>query len=299
MIQQMSFPLNKMRDLLIKVKINPLFWLVLGIGVATGYFREVLMVFLIVFIHELGHAFAAIAFKWRIYKIELLPFGGVAEVDHGGNRPIYEEAIVVIAGPLQHLWMMLASFACIGLPFWSAADHQLFVWHNLMILGFNLIPILPLDGGRLLHLWLTAVLPYQKALLRARQLSIGALVLLVLLSAVYFPFHLNLWVVISFLLLANYFEWKQRHYHFMRFLMTRSNESAARRHSVIRLKDSLAVRDAVKQLRRGYRHDFRIYRRWQASVAHVTEAELVQAFFQMKNPHAPLSSFPFAQDDRR
>lgn len=52
----------------------------------TGYFREVLMVFLIVFIHELGHAGAAHYFKWRIHKVELLPFGGVAEVEDSGNK---------------------------------------------------------------------------------------------------------------------------------------------------------------------------------------------------------------------
>ncbi|MCD8502863.1 MAG: hypothetical protein LRY71_15885 [Bacillaceae bacterium] len=65
--------MNNVIQLIKKIKINPLFWFVIGIGVLSGYFKEVMMVFSIVFIHEMGHSFAAQYYKWRIRKIELLP----------------------------------------------------------------------------------------------------------------------------------------------------------------------------------------------------------------------------------
>src|SRR5690625_4698610 len=107
--QAKYYPLSNMQRLLCKIKINPLFWLVVGIGVITGYFREIFMIFIIVFIHEMGHAVAASYFQWNIKKIELLPFGGVLEVDDE-NPPFREELIVILAGPLQHIWLIILSF---------------------------------------------------------------------------------------------------------------------------------------------------------------------------------------------
>lgn len=279
-----------MQALLSKIKINPLFWFVMGIGVVTGYFREVLMVFTIVFIHEMGHAFAAHFFKWRIHKIELLPFGGVAEVEDGGSRPFHEELIVIISGPLQHIWLILLSYLCMQLPFWSLSDHQLFVWHNLMILGFNMIPVLPLDGGRLIQLWFTYRFSYVLALTYSRWISSVILGVLLLISVKFFPFHLNLWVVLSFLIIANYLEWKQRHYRFIRFLMTRRNaQSHQLEHSIIVVRDSMPLREVMKKCRRGHQHLFTIFQLEEGTSLTVKEEELLDVFFTEKHPQTPLS----------
>lgn len=283
-----------MRALLSKIRINPLFWFVVGIGVVTGYFREVVMVFAIVFIHEMGHAVAADYFKWRIHKIELLPFGGVADVEDAGNRPFHEELIVILAGPLQHVWMMLISYICIGLPFWSATDHQLFLWHNLMILGFNMIPVLPLDGGRLIQLGLTYRFSYVRALRYSRWASASILTLLLLTSARLFPFHLNLWVVLSFLAIANYLEWKQRHYRFIRFLMARRlSQHESLQKSIIAVRDSTPLRETMKKCRRGHQHCFKIFQPQKGTSLTVKEEELLDALFTEKQPQAALSAFEF------
>ena len=78
----------------------------MALAIMTAHFFELTMFLIIVLIHELGHAFAASFYSWRIKRISLLPFGGVAEMDEHGNRPLKEEAIVTLAGPLQHVWMI-------------------------------------------------------------------------------------------------------------------------------------------------------------------------------------------------
>ncbi|WP_246879784.1 M50 family metallopeptidase [Bacillus suaedae] len=296
MIQAKLSHLINMNNLFSKIKINPLFWLVVGIGVMTGYFKEVLMVFTIVFIHEMGHAFAANFFNWRINKIELLPFGGVAEVDDTGNRPFHEEVIVILAGPFQHLWMMLLSYLMMNFSFWSLYDHQLFIWHNLMILGFNLIPVLPLDGGRLLQMWFTYRYPYVQALTIGRYASCIGLISLVVLSFIYLPFHLNLWIVLSFLIISNYLEWKQRHYKFMRFLMARRSMEMNvpyLKESLLPVRDSLTLKEVMKKCRRGYRHSFKIFHTKQATTSMVEEKELLELLFTKNDLKAPLSRFGF------
>ncbi|WP_332689927.1 M50 family metallopeptidase [Halalkalibacter lacteus] len=281
-----------MRELARKVKVNPLFWFVVAIGVVTGYFREVLMIFLIVFIHEMGHAFAAHHFKWRIHKIELLPFGGVAEVEDAGNRPFREELIVIIAGPLQHIWMIVSSYCLVHFSFWTSTDHRIFVWHNLMILFFNLIPILPLDGGRLVQLWCTYRFPYVQALRYSRWASNGVLLLLIFVSVIWFPYHLNLWVILSFLGITNYLEWKQRHYRFLRFLMARrtSKEKHYMKQSFLSIRDSIPLREAMKQIKRGHYHFYKVFQLKTGTAETIEEKELLHLLFTVKKPHVPLSN---------
>ncbi|MFC0557805.1 M50 family metallopeptidase [Halalkalibacter alkalisediminis] len=281
-----------MKDLLLKIKINPLFWFVVGIGVFTGYFREVLMIFTIVFIHEMGHAVAAHWFKWRIHKIELLPFGGVAEVEDVGNRPFHEELIVILAGPLQHIWMMLLSYALVHFSFWTSTDHHLFIWHNIMILCFNLIPVLPLDGGRLVQLWCTYRFPYVQALTYSRWSSATVLAMMIVVSMIWFPYHLNLWVIITFLLLTNYLEWKQRYYRFMRFLMARQSTTYENQlQETISVRDSMLLREAMKQIKRGHSHMFKVFQLQSGKSLTIEEKEMLQLLFTKKKPHLPLSYF--------
>ncbi|MDT8859531.1 M50 family metallopeptidase [Alkalihalobacillus sp. MEB130] len=280
-----------MRKLVAKIKVNPLFWFVLGIGVFTGYFREVLMIFFIVFIHEMGHAMAAHFFKWRINKIELLPFGGVAEVEDVGNRPFHEELIVIIAGPIQHIWMMLLSYYLVQFPFWTSTDHHLFLWHNTMILLFNLIPILPLDGGRLVQLWCTYQFPYVQALTVSRWTSFFVLLVLIFISLIWFPYHLNLWVVISFLLLTNYLEWKQRHYRFMRFLMARRSAKMEKTKEilVIAVRDTIPLKEAMKRLKRGQYHLYKVFHTQTGRAHEIEEKDLLDIHFTTNKPNEPLS----------
>lgn len=278
-----------MATLLLKLKINPFFWVVLSVGVVTGYFREVIMLFLIVFIHEMGHVVAAHYFKWRIHKIELLPFGGVAEVEDIGNRPFKEELIVILAGPIQHVWLIGLSYSCLSLSFWSNYDHTVFVSHNIVILIFNFIPVLPLDGGRLVQLWLTYRYAYVHALQIAHFVSIVIIILLIVSSIILLPFHLNLWIVLLFLFISNYLEWKQRHYTFLRFLMGRRSRDVKHLYtSTFVVSSSLSLRDALKKCRRGHNHYFVIQHKNGSTF--IDEEKLLRAFFIKKLPLSPLST---------
>ncbi|MFK3939020.1 M50 family metallopeptidase [Alkalihalobacillus sp. NPDC078783] len=277
-------------NLLSIVRINPFFWIVLAIGLLTGYFREAILLFLIVFIHELGHAGAAIHYKWKLRKIELLPFGGVLEVEESGNKPIKEELIVVLSGPVQHLWMIGLSFLLVQTETWSPYWHGLFVWHNLVILSFNLLPILPLDGGKLVQLWFMERWPYKKAHLASMISSVSVLVIVALCTLV-LPFHLNMILVLMFLVINNYLEWKQRHYRFMRFLTERNHLPNKKDKSLVLFVSSdLPVREAVRLLRRGYRHEFRLEEEKQQ----VSESLVLQALFNRKltEPLRTLTTIP-------
>ncbi|MDR7001492.1 M50 family metallopeptidase [Neobacillus niacini] len=211
----------RVRYLLQHVYIHPLLWIIVAISIATAHFREVCLLLGIIFIHEMGHAAAASFFSWRIKKITLLPFGGVAEMDEHGNRPLKEEAIVVLAGPLQHVWMVGLGFLLYSFSLVPADVFYLFFQYNLMIFIFNLFPVWPLDGGKLVFLLMSYKKSFPFAHRVTLQISFISLTIFSLLILFTAPYHLNVWVVIAFLYFSLYHEWKQRRFIFMRFLLER------------------------------------------------------------------------------
>lgn len=96
-------------------------------------------------------------------KIQLLPFGGVAELEEHGNKSLKEELVVVIAGPIQHVWMMLVGYILFEAGWLNADLYYFFMWNNIIILAFNLLPIWPLDGGKVLFNILSYRFPYLQA----------------------------------------------------------------------------------------------------------------------------------------
>ncbi|MET1247486.1 site-2 protease family protein [Sporolactobacillus sp. STCC-11] len=202
-----------------KIRIHPVFWLIIAAGTLTGHLWDTTIAFTIVLIHELGHAVMARWFEWKVIEIELLPFGGVAKLDEQEEHPFYQECLVLIAGPLQNVWLPLLSYAMMALPFWGTEQHQIFLAQNSALLLFNLLPIWPLDGGRLLHMVLEIVYPFKHAYKRALCFSLGALFLFGMLAVWRYPFSINLWVIISFIMLAIYKEWRVLPLRFIRFLL--------------------------------------------------------------------------------
>jgi stage IV sporulation protein FB len=272
-----------MATFLSKVYIHPLFWLVIGISIVTGYFIDLIMVFFIIAVHEMGHLFTALFFSWRIRKVTLLPFGGVAEMDEHGNRPLKEELLVVIAGPFQHIWMMgivslLNSFHLLPRVF-----YENFLMYNWMILCFNLLPIWPLDGGKLLMLVLSRVKTFMRALHWTVVSSFFFLVCLHVMVLIWAPFQLHLWIVLIFLYFSLWQEWKQRHYVLMRFLLERyyGNRRGFHHLKPITVSSDTALSAVLMQFQRGVKHPIIIMENGQEKGT-LDENEVLHAYFSEK-----------------
>lgn len=182
---------------------------------------ELSIILSIVLFHELGHYIVAKLYNWRIQSIMLWVFGGVMKTDEHGNRPIKEEALVTIAGPFQHIIIYIILFSLTNVEMVPASILELAFYYNTAILMFNLLPIWPLDGGKLLFLFFSAYLPYKKAYHSIIIFSMIASLFLLLLQLLLFPFTLSTLLIMIFLFMENRTEWKQRYYVFIRFLLKR------------------------------------------------------------------------------
>lgn len=273
----------KLVSLIKYIHIHPLLWVVIGLAVVTAHFIDLSLFLLIIFVHEMGHAAAASFFSWRIKRISLLPFGGVAEMDEHGNRPLKEEIIVILVGPLQHLWMMALSYIFFQFSLLSEGIFELFIQYNLMILLFNLLPIWPLDGGKLVFLWLSLNESFPGAHRKALLISGGSLFVFAAILLFSEPINLNIWVVIAFLLFSIYHEWKQSRYVFIRFLLERyyGKNGDFRTLKPIVVEDDEMVIHVLEKFQRGYKHPIIVEKDGKEKGA-MDENELLHAFFSEK-----------------
>jgi Zn-dependent protease len=131
---------------------------------------EYLALFLIVTLHEFGHALACRQVGGRANQIVLWPLGGVAYVD----PPPRPGATLwsIAAGPLVNVALMPVLYVLSQSSGWPGITnlHSLLVaaWKiNLGLLIFNMLPIFPLDGGQILRSLLWFVLGRARSLLAA------------------------------------------------------------------------------------------------------------------------------------
>ncbi|SEO35926.1 stage IV sporulation protein FB [Amphibacillus marinus] len=208
-----------------KIHLHPSIWMTILLSVTTGMFVEMTIIFAIVLWHESGHAFAAALFKWKIRRITIWLFGGVMETEEHINKPIYQQLLVTLAGPIQHLFIFMVLLLLSQLSAVPDALIDFALIYNGRILVFNLIPIWPLDGGKLTYLVLMSYLPFKKAHEYTIILSISILCVLFSLMLIFHAFLLNTFVLVTFLLWENRLEWKRRLYVFQRFLIMRRTAS--------------------------------------------------------------------------
>lgn len=271
-----------MTGLLKKLYIHPLLWFVMALAIITGHFIELSLFLLIILIHELGHVLAAYYYSWRIKKISLLPFGGVAEVDEHGNRPLIEETFVTIAGPIQHFFMIGLAFLLNNFSFFPVYLYDLFIDFNLMVLLFNLLPIWPLDGGKLVYIWRSHIDAFPIAQTKTITISACCLFLFLMILLFVQPLNLNLWIVISFLAFTLYYEWKHKRYVFVRFLLERyyGNKVEFKTLKPIHVNEDVTVIQVLEQFQRGCKHLIVVEKEHETD--QLDENELLHAYFTEK-----------------
>ena len=146
------------------VEINLSFLILLAVayfafGGLAGLF-VIALLFGSVVLHELGHALVARRLGVHVSGIELSFFGGAAKMTQMPRSANHELAIAA-AGPAVSLAIGGAGLGLAGLlhaPLFASIG-----WINLVIAGFNLIPALPMDGGRILRALLTRKLDFVRA----------------------------------------------------------------------------------------------------------------------------------------
>jgi len=167
-------------------------------------------------VHELGHCICALFFNWEIDKISIYPYGGFSKFNEDLNRPIKEEFLILLSGPLvQIIFFILCSL--VGL---RDTTFSLLKTYHYAILCFNLLPIYPLDGGKLVNLFLSKYYSYYKSLKFSLILSYFLITLIFIFQINYF-FSLNIIMMLLLLLQKVIIHWRRKDMYHYKFLLER------------------------------------------------------------------------------
>ena len=128
---------------------------------ALGLGYEILCILAAVIIHELAHTLVAGILGIKISEVELLPFGGQARTEDFLGLVPEREVYIALAGPLTSL--ALAGGVLVAGKHGGEGYLPFFMQINLVLALFNLLPALPLDGGRVLRALLSRRFGYRKA----------------------------------------------------------------------------------------------------------------------------------------
>lgn len=181
-----------------------------------GSFMPFIILLLLIIVHEIGHFITAIFFRIEVDKIYIYPFGGVSKFNISLNESLLKEFLILIMGPL---FQIVFYFIIINIDYFNSYRNLIIVY-NYTILLFNLLPIYPLDGGKLLNIILSTKLSFRNSF----DISIIISYLTLLLISIYLlcrNLSLNIIVIISFLIFKISRELKKRKYIFDKFLLER------------------------------------------------------------------------------
>lgn len=170
----------------VTVYISPIMFIMAVYFVAFGMAYEFMCSLTAVVLHECAHARVAKKLGYALNRIKLMPYGA-ALCGNTELRPRHEAAIAA-AGPIFNLVLGLIFAAMWWLIPASYMFTSTFCVCNIYVAVFNLLPVYPLDGGRLLFAALCSKLNRRRAYMTMRIVSLvfGAIFLvLFVLSAVY------------------------------------------------------------------------------------------------------------------
>ncbi len=143
-----------------------------SVGAALAGLVVVGVLFGCVILHELGHALTAKHFGISTLDITMYPIGGVARLESMPKEP-RQELLIAIAGPAVNLVIAAVLFVVViatGRPLTPSPFVEdepnvlgMLMWINLALVGFNMLPAFPMDGGRVLRAGLATKLSYKNA----------------------------------------------------------------------------------------------------------------------------------------
>lgn len=189
---------------MIKINIHPSVIILLLIGLFGGFLKELLIFLAITFLHETGHLFTAKLFNIKCYRITLTLIGGFIELSDYSSLSIIPKTLINLSGIIVNLIIILI-VNVININF---LDNNIISWYNILMIIFNLLPIAPLDGYRILKGLLEEI--FEEEYLIDCLFYLSLIVLSIVSIFLYITKLYGYYLIISFLLIKTLNEKKKK-----------------------------------------------------------------------------------------
>lgn len=214
-------------------------YIIILLSFLAGYFEYVFLTILIIVVHELGHYISGYLLGLKVRDVRIFMFGGVTTLDESLNLSIKKEIIMILMGPFTQLLFFMLIYYLFTLGYVNPYTYEKIVYINTILFSFNLSPILPLDGGKILNNILDIFLPFDLS-------HVISIVISILFIPFMFLFDNKLFVIVMvlFLVLNILDEINLHKYRLKKLLLERKLNK-------ISFKKCINI-DNIKNVRRGY-----------------------------------------------
>lgn len=195
-------------------------YIIMAFGyVISGYYINLIAITSLLLIHELGHYTVAKLLKFKVLKIVIYPFGGITKINDLINKDINEEILVATSGVIFQFIFYLIIVYLNHINIIRDYTLNIYTLYNNQIIFFNLMPIYPLDGAKIINLLLSKFFNYNLSNKLTIMISLIGMSLFILTSS--YNHNYSYIMVLSVLIIYNYKFIKQLKYIYNRFLLER------------------------------------------------------------------------------
>ena len=181
-----------------KIKIHYSLIFLLILSLFTGSFFNILGILVCIFLHELAHISMLIKYKVKIKYLELSIIGGIIEIEKK-ELMLYQKLMIDGIGIIINLIIIIL------ISILNLETMNYLIAYNLFMIVFNLIPIIPLDGYRLLNDVLTSIYDEEYSCYLIKKIDIICLMMLLIIMFILKLYGL---LLIWCFLLYKYFRYK-------------------------------------------------------------------------------------------
>ena len=187
--------------------------------VLAGYYLNLIVFTSLILIHELGHYLIAKCLNFNVEVIIIYPYGGITKLNDLINRDINEELLIAVSGVIFQFIFYLLIYFLYKNNIIRDYTFNLYTIYNSRIIFFNLLPIYPLDGSKILQLLLSKYLNYNLSNKLIIFISLLTIIILLILNI----YKLNYSNIMIYLILLSYIYdlVKGRKYLYNKFLLER------------------------------------------------------------------------------
>ena len=230
-------------------KIHILYWVMAFVCAFSGLFKNFLYFTLLIVIHELGHFLAAKMFKWKVNDFL--------------SKSLLEEFIILLLGPLFQIIFYSIYIKIFGF-------NEILRNYHYSLLIFNMLPIFPLDGFKLLNIVINKFFSFKKSHLIAIITSIITLIIFIYIL-IFYKFGFIMFLATIFLLYKNIEEFLNHDFIFNKFLLERYIYN-------INLKKVKIIKsNKLEKMKREYKHIFYYNKKYE------TEKNILKKKFDIKS----------------
>ena len=178
-----------------KINISNYTYIVLLFSFLSGYFEYMYLFLLIIFVHESGHYFFSKIIRFKYASITIYPFGGITEYKEDLNINTNKELFVLIGGITFELIFYYLIFVLYKYNYVTNHVFNIFRRINMLLISFNFMPIIPLDGGKLISIILDKIFNYRLS-------NIICIIISIIFSIAFVIYNHSLFGILLFLFLV-------------------------------------------------------------------------------------------------